>query len=80
MGSFQQFLLVGSALLLLSVITSKASGRFGIPALLLFLGIGMLPNVFGSQPAIFADPFARNWELGGPGCAGTWKNSAVGCA
>lgn len=37
-----EYLLLGaSGLLLLSVIASKASGRMGVPALLLFLGIGM---------------------------------------
>ncbi|MDD3162145.1 MAG: potassium/proton antiporter, partial [Bacteroidales bacterium] len=39
-------LLIGSVLLFLSVIAGKAGYRFGVPALLLFLGLGML---FGSD-------------------------------
>lgn len=39
-------LLVGSILLFGSILAGKAGGRFGIPALLLFLGVGML---FGSD-------------------------------
>lgn len=43
-----EYLLVGAAvLLLLSVIASKASGRLGVPALLLFLVIGMLAGSEG---------------------------------
>lgn len=39
-------LLIGSALFFLSILAGKASSRFGVPALLLFLGVGML---FGSD-------------------------------
>ena len=39
-------LLVGSILLFGSILAGKAGSRFGIPALLLFLGVGM---VFGSD-------------------------------
>lgn len=48
-------LLVGSVLLFASVTASKASYKFGLPALLLFLGVGMLFGVdgFGIQ---FNDP------------------------
>ena len=43
-----EYFLVGAALLLiLSVIASKISDRFGIPALLLFLVIGMLAGSDG---------------------------------
>ena len=43
-----EYILVGaSVLLLLSVIASKASGRLGVPALLLFLVIGMLAGSEG---------------------------------
>lgn len=39
-------LLIGAVLLFFSVLAGKAGSRFGIPALLLFLGVGML---FGSD-------------------------------
>ena len=39
-------LLIGSILLFVSIIAGKAGFRFGVPALLLFLGVGML---FGSD-------------------------------
>lgn len=39
-------LLVLSVLFFLSILAGKASSRFGVPALLLFLGVGML---FGSD-------------------------------
>lgn len=35
-------LLIGSVLLFVSIVVGKASSRFGVPALLLFLGVGML--------------------------------------
>lgn len=47
---FVQWILLISALLLLSVITSKASEKLGIPTLLLFLGIGVLAGV--ANPAV----------------------------
>ncbi|MCD7975747.1 MAG: potassium/proton antiporter [Tannerellaceae bacterium] len=40
------FLLLGSIILFFSIIAGKAGCRFGLPALLLFLGVGML---FGSD-------------------------------
>ena len=36
------FLIVGSVLFFLSILAGKASSRFGVPALLLFLSVGML--------------------------------------
>ncbi len=46
--TFFDYLLLGAAiLLLLSIISSKASGRLGVPALLLFLVIGMLAGSEG---------------------------------
>lgn len=45
-------LLIGSILLFGSILAGKAGGRFGIPALLLFLGVGMLfgsGGVFGTH-------------------------------
>lgn len=48
-------LLIGGILLLLSVISSKASGRLGMPALLLFLVIGMLAGSEGIGGIAFDD-------------------------
>lgn len=39
--------LTGSLLLIISVLASKVSSKFGVPALLMFLGIGMLSGVEG---------------------------------
>lgn len=44
---FDQWILVASVLLLLSILAWKISNRLGIPALLLFLGIGMLAGSEG---------------------------------
>jgi cell volume regulation protein A len=44
---FDEWLLVSSLLLLLSILAWKVSNRLGIPALLLFLGIGMLAGSDG---------------------------------
>ena len=38
----ENFLLVGAVLLIISVLAGKVAYRFGAPALLLFLGVGML--------------------------------------
>ena len=56
MVSFQHILVVASVLLLLSVITSKASGKLGVPTLLLFLLIGMLAGSEGPGRIHFNDP------------------------
>jgi potassium/hydrogen antiporter len=50
-------ILIGAALLvLLGVLISKASDRFGVPALLLFLILGMLAGSEGLGGIEFADP------------------------
>jgi cell volume regulation protein A len=38
----ENILLIGSLLLFISILAGKAGSRFGVPALLLFLGVGML--------------------------------------
>ncbi|WP_234573601.1 potassium/proton antiporter [Rhodohalobacter sp. 614A] len=52
------YLLVGALLLLLSIFSSKLSTRFGIPVLLVFLGIGMIVGSDGLNWIYF-----DNYEL-----------------
>jgi cell volume regulation protein A len=52
---FDYVLLIAGFLLLISVISSKASGRLGMPALLLFLVIGMLAGSEGIGGIYFDD-------------------------
>jgi potassium/hydrogen antiporter len=53
----ENILLVAAILLLLSIFASKASGRLGIPALLLFLLTGMLAGSEGPGGIYFDDPW-----------------------
>jgi NhaP-type Na+/H+ and K+/H+ antiporter len=48
---------VTAALLLLSVIASKTSGRLGVPALLVFIAIGMLAGSEVPGGIAFDDPW-----------------------
>ena len=52
----ENILLLGSVLLFVSIISSKTSFRFGIPALILFLIIGMLAGSDGPGGIPFNDP------------------------
>lgn len=52
----ENILLIGSALLILSILASKTAGRAGIPVLLLFLGVGMLAGSDGIGKISFNDP------------------------
>ena len=52
----EQLFLVLAVLLLLSILGSKASGRLGIPALVLFLVTGMLAGSEGIGGIWFNDP------------------------
>jgi cell volume regulation protein A len=54
--SFEFILIIAASLLLISVLVSKISDRSGIPALLLFLGIGMLAGSDGLGGIYFNDP------------------------
>lgn len=53
----EYILLAVALLLLLSVLGSKASGRVGVPALLLFLALGMLAGSEGLGGIEFDDPW-----------------------
>lgn len=52
----ENILLIGSILLFLSLIAGKSSYKFGVPTLLLFLGIGMLAGSDGIGKIHFDDP------------------------
>ncbi len=54
--SIENILLIGSLLLLISIIAGKTSYKFGVPTLVLFLGIGMLAGSEGPGGIIFSDP------------------------
>lgn len=47
MTSLELYLIGGASLLILSVIASKATGRIGVPSLLVFLAIGMIAGSEG---------------------------------
>ncbi|MFP5321323.1 MAG: potassium/proton antiporter [Acidimicrobiia bacterium] len=53
--SLEPFLLAGAALVALAVLSSRVAGRLGIPALLLFLGLGMLAGSDGPGGIDFED-------------------------
>ena len=54
-------LLIGSALLLLSVLASKASGRLGVPSLLVFILVGMAAGSEGPGRIAFSNyPLAKD--------------------
>jgi len=51
----ENILLIGSILLLLSILASKTTGRLGVPALIVFLVIGMLAGSDGILGISFTD-------------------------
>ena len=54
--TIENIVLVGSVLLLISIVVGKTSYKFGVPTLLLFLGIGMLAGSHGIGGIKFDDP------------------------
>ena len=52
----ENILLVGSVLLLISIILIQRSYKFGVPTLVLFLGIGMLAGADGIVGITFDNP------------------------
>lgn len=54
--TIENILLVGSLLLLISIVVGKTSYKFGVPTLLLFLGVGMLAGADGLVDIHFDDP------------------------
>lgn len=54
--TIENFLLLGSILLLVSIIAGKTSYRFGVPTLIFFLAIGMLAGSDGIGQIHFDDP------------------------
>src|SRR5712691_6083478 len=61
MQTVEQLLLAIALLLLLSVLGSKASGRLGVPALLVFLALGMLAGSEGIGGIEFDDARIAQW-------------------
>ena len=53
--------IIGSALVLLAVLGSKISDRFGVPVLLLFIVLGMLAGSDGIGGIYFNDPELTQW-------------------
>ncbi|NLX42874.1 MAG: potassium/proton antiporter [Chloroflexi bacterium] len=59
-GPLELSLIVGGVLVLASVLVSKISDRWGVPALLLFLALGMLAGSEGLGGIYFDDPSLAN--------------------
>lgn len=56
MTGLEYILLIGSALILLSIVIAKATDNLGVPVLVLFLGVGMLAGSEGPGGIYFDDP------------------------
>lgn len=78
----ENILLVGSVLLFWSIVIGKTSFRFGVPTLLLFLGVGMLAGSDGligiefenARAAQFVGIVALNFILFSGGLETDWKS------
>ena len=60
MFAIDQIILLAAILLLLGIVSSKASARLGLPVLVLFLGIGMLAGERGIGGIAFDNPAAAH--------------------
>src|SRR5262245_39975209 len=54
--STENIILIGSVLLIASIVANKTSYKIGVPTLILFLGIGMLAGSEGIGGIHFDDP------------------------
>ncbi len=78
----QNIILIGSILLLVSVVAGKTSYKFGVPTLILFLGVGMLAGAEGlggidfnnPQLAQFVGVVSLNFILFSGGLDTDWKS------
>lgn len=79
--STENILLIGSILLLLSILAGKTSYKFGVPTLILFLGIGILAGSSGlgiefdnPKTAQFIGIVSLNFILFSGGLDTSWKS------
>ena len=78
----ENILLIGSLLLLISLIAGKTSYKFGVPTLILFLGVGILAGSDGILKIQFNDPklaqfigiISLNFILFSGGLETRWKS------
>ena len=63
----EEILLISSLLLFAGILASKASTRFGIPALLLFLVVGIIAGSEGAGGIPYDDPVSAQSSCRGPG-------------
>jgi len=57
----EHILILIGALLFLSILASKTSGKLGVPALLLFLGVGMLAGAEGMGGIVFEETWIAQY-------------------
>lgn len=80
--TIENILLIGSLLLFISIVVGKSSYKFGVPALLLFLLVGMLAGSEGIGNIYFDDPgiaqfigiVSLNFILFSGGLDTSWKS------
>ena len=72
MFAVDHIILLSAVLAILGVLASKLSPRFGVPVLVLFLGVGMLAGEDGIGRILSASagPVTGVWFVGGEACDG----------